>query len=100
MSLTWRLTNLFASGPSPDLVPASQVLDGSEHIGGRQNGADSTFARKIKRMRAMEETEVDHDIELKRPPYRHVCYSSLIPGHGMLTSLAVNACWRDRRYQW
>ena len=72
MSLTSRLSNLFASEPSSHLVPGSQKVDGSEHDAVGDDRTDASIARKIKRMRTMEKTETDENFELKRPPYLHV----------------------------
>jgi hypothetical protein len=101
MSLNSRLFNLFASEPSSHLVPVSQELDGSKHGADREDGTDTSVARRVKRMRTMEEAETDEELELKRPPYLHVSHPGLILilFFDMLTSLTVDACWRRRGHK-
>jgi hypothetical protein len=73
MSLTSRLSNLFASEPTSHLVPAPQDAGRSERDEERKHGADAAMVRKVKRLRTMAAAEADEDLELKRPPYIHVC---------------------------
>jgi hypothetical protein len=94
MSLTSRLSNLFASERSSRLVHSSPEADGSEHDAHREHGTDFSASRKIDRMRTMEKAEVDEDLELKRPPYLHVCHPDRILLFELLTLSAVDACWR------
>jgi hypothetical protein len=72
MSLNSLLSNLFASEPPSRLVPASQEAGGIKHNVDREDGTNSANARQLNRMRPVEKTEADGDIELKRPPYVHV----------------------------
>ncbi len=94
MSLTSRISNLFASVPSSHLVPTSQEADGGEYDADRRHGTDSTISRKIKRMRTVEKAEADENFELKRPPYLHVCHPESILLFRVLM-LIVNAWWRN-----
>ncbi len=72
MSLTLRLSNIFASEPSSHLVPVSQEASGSEHDAVSDERTDSATARRIKRMRTMEKAATDEAFERERPPYLHV----------------------------
>jgi hypothetical protein len=100
MSLNSRLFNLFASEPSSNLVPVSQEPDGSEHGTDREDATHTPIARKIKRMRTMEEAETDEEFELKRPPYLHVSHARRILSSKILMMSTVDACWRYRGYEW
>ena len=73
MSLSSRLSNIFASEPESHLVPAPQDADGDGRDAERRHGTDSAMVRTIKSMRTVEAAEADEDLELQRPPYAHVC---------------------------
>lgn len=79
MSLTSLWTNLFASESSPQPEPLSQAADGIEYDQYQRHGANTSISEGVKSMRTMEEAKVeeeDEDLELKRPPYLHVCFSA------------------------
>ena len=78
MSLTSRLSSLFASESLSHLVPASPNTDGDEREEEREDGANAEVDRNIERMRTVEKTEADEDLGLKRPPYTYVCLPEFI----------------------
>lgn len=92
MSLTARLSNLFSQDNSSG--DSSQ----SQRNGYATPEFDLDGARQVKRQRTMEGlADEDIDIELKRPPYLHVCGSCSVESFSGLLTCAVDACRRNRR---
>ena len=72
MSLASRFFNLFSSDQTA-AYPESSISDvAGQHDGFAQPGPNFGVEREAKRLRTMEKTAKDEDIEMKRPPYLHV----------------------------
>jgi hypothetical protein len=73
MSLASRLFSLVAPADSSS-YPGSAVSDiASQHDGFAPPSTDFGIEREKKRLRTMEALTKDEDLEMKRPPYLHVC---------------------------
>ena len=93
------LSNPFTSEPSSHFVPVSQEPAESKHDANGEDGTNFAIARTIKRMRTVEKTAADENLESKRPPYVHVSHAEPILNFDMLTLLTVDACGRAWGYK-
>src|ERR1700730_6266022 len=99
MSLASRLFSLVAPAHSSS-YPGSAVSDiAGQHDGFAQPSADFGIERENKRLRAMEALAKDEDLEMKRPPYLHVCLAHYIATSSKANSKAVDVSRRRGRHK-
>ena len=99
MSLASRLFSLIAPAHSSS-YPGSAVSDiAGQHDGFAQPSAEFGIERENKRLRTMEALTKDEDLEMKRPPYLHVCPARCNATSSKANSRVVDAGRRGGRHK-